>query len=50
MSINQESSFSIPVDVVFRDIDVMGNVNNADYFTYMENARTDMFCKRPRPR
>lgn len=29
----------VPVDVRFRDIDAMGHVNNAVYFTYFEEAR-----------
>ncbi len=45
MSTEQEGSFSLPIDVVFRDIDVMGHVNNAVYFTYMETARTNFFMK-----
>ena len=31
--------FSIPVDVRFRDLDAMGHVNNAVYFTYFEEGR-----------
>lgn len=31
------------VTVRFRDIDAMGHVNNAVYFTYMESARTAFF-------
>lgn len=31
------------VTVRFRDIDAMGHVNNAVYFTYMEMARTAFF-------
>jgi acyl-CoA thioester hydrolase len=30
----------VPYDVVFRDIDVFGHVNNAVFFTYFEWART----------
>jgi len=30
----------IPVQIRFRDIDMNHHVNNAVYFTYMENART----------
>lgn len=36
-------SFSVDVDVRFRDIDAMGHVNNAVYATYMEEARTAYF-------
>jgi acyl-CoA thioester hydrolase len=32
-------SLAVPVDVRFRDMDSMGHVNNAVYFTYFENAR-----------
>ena len=34
-----ENSFTIPIDVRFRDIDAMGHVNNAVYASYMEQAR-----------
>lgn len=30
----------VPYQVVFRDIDAFGHVNNAVYFTYFETART----------
>lgn len=33
------------VTVRFRDIDAMGHVNNAVYFTYMEMARTAFFAR-----
>lgn len=33
--------FSIRFPVRFRDVDVLGHVNNAVYFTYMESARTE---------
>jgi acyl-CoA thioester hydrolase len=33
--------FTIRVRVRFRDVDVIGHVNNAVYFTYMEQARTE---------
>lgn len=32
--------FEITVPVRFRDLDAMGHVNNALYFTYLEEART----------
>lgn len=32
--------FETELDVIFRDIDALGHVNNAVYFTYMETART----------
>lgn len=31
----------VPIAVRFRDIDAMGHVNNAVFFTYMETARVD---------
>ncbi|MFN5294433.1 MAG: acyl-CoA thioesterase, partial [Flavobacteriales bacterium] len=31
------------VDIRFSDIDVMGHVNNATYFTYAEQARIYFF-------
>src|SRR3990170_1034650 len=34
-------SFTIEVPVRFRDLDGMGHVNNAVYFTYMEQARSE---------
>lgn len=34
-----EFHFELPIEVRFRDIDAMGHVNNAVYFTYMEQAR-----------
>jgi acyl-CoA thioester hydrolase len=40
--------FQLSVAVVFRDIDAMGHVNNAVYFTYMETARTTFFINRLR--
>ena len=33
--------FSIDVKVWFRDLDALGHVNNATYFTYMETARIE---------
>jgi acyl-CoA thioester hydrolase len=35
--------FELSETVIFRDIDAMGHVNNAVYFTYMETARTTFF-------
>ena len=32
-------SLAVPLEVRFRDMDSMGHVNNAVYFTYFENAR-----------
>lgn len=34
--------FRIELPVQFRDIDVMGHVNNATYFQYMESARVEL--------
>jgi len=34
--------FSIDLPVQFRDIDVMGHVNNATYLQYMETARVEL--------
>ena len=34
--------FSINLPVQFRDIDVMGHVNNATYLLYMETARVEL--------
>ncbi len=31
----------VPITVRFRDIDAMGHVNNAVFFTYLETARVD---------
>jgi acyl-CoA thioester hydrolase len=33
--------FKVRFTVRFRDVDVLGHVNNAVYFTYMETARTE---------
>src|SRR2546422_1384857 len=43
-TISEESQvkFSIELPVQFRDIDVMGHVNNATYFQYMETARVEL--------
>jgi acyl-CoA thioester hydrolase len=35
--------FTIRSKVRFRDVDVLGHVNNAVYFTYMESARTEFW-------
>jgi acyl-CoA thioester hydrolase len=37
--------FSIDLPVQFRDIDVMGHVNNATYLQYMETARVELARK-----
>jgi acyl-CoA thioester hydrolase len=36
-------SFAVEVPVRFRDIDGMGHVNNAVFFTYMEQARSEWY-------
>lgn len=36
-------SFSVEIPVRFRDIDGMRHVNNAVYFTYMEQARSEWY-------
>ena len=43
-SIGGESQvkFSIELPVQFRDVDVMGHVNNATYLQYMETARVEL--------
>jgi len=33
-------SLVVPIEVRFKDIDMMGHVNNAVYLTYFENARS----------
>jgi acyl-CoA thioester hydrolase len=38
-------SFSVRIPVYFRDLDVMGHVNNAMYFTFMETARTEYWAQ-----
>jgi acyl-CoA thioester hydrolase len=37
--------FQTTVEVIFRDVDAMGHVNNAVYFTYLETARTQFFFR-----
>jgi acyl-CoA thioester hydrolase len=32
-------ALAVPLEVRFKDVDAMGHVNNAVYFTYFENAR-----------
>jgi YbgC/YbaW family acyl-CoA thioester hydrolase len=36
-------NYTNPVHIRFFDIDLNQHVNNAVYFTYMENARTELF-------
>ncbi|MFN2221917.1 MAG: acyl-CoA thioesterase [Candidatus Promineifilaceae bacterium] len=40
--------FEMCIKVIFRDLDALGHVNNAVYFTYMETARTNFFAERVR--
>lgn len=35
--------YTVEIPVRFRDVDMMGHVNNAVYLTYMETARTDYY-------
>jgi acyl-CoA thioester hydrolase len=44
-SLNLSFPFVYHQTIVFRDIDLLGHVNNAVYFTYMENARLSYFTK-----
>lgn len=37
------NAFTTPITVRFRDIDSMGHVNNAVYFTYFEEGRKTFF-------
>ena len=37
------NAFSTPIDVRFRDLDAMGHVNNAVFFTYFEQGRLAFF-------
>ena len=37
--VSDEYHFALPIEVRFRDIDALGHVNNAVYFSYMEQAR-----------
>ncbi|MBK9051303.1 MAG: acyl-CoA thioesterase [Chloroflexi bacterium] len=39
MSLAKEFPYQYHLEVVFRDLDAMGHVNNAVYFTYLETAR-----------
>lgn len=34
-----------PIEVVFGDVDMMGHVNHAKYFTYFETARTNYLLR-----
>jgi len=39
------SRFTIRIPIRFRDVDVLGHVNHAVYFTYMEQARAEYWMK-----
>lgn len=39
----QDGWYVVPWQVIFRDIDTFGHVNNAVYLTYFECARTSMW-------
>jgi len=41
----QPEIHSFPVEVRFSDVDSMGHVNNAVYFTYFEEGRKHLFFK-----
>ena len=38
-----KNRFTVTQTVRFRDLDAIGHVNNATYFTYMEEARKEFF-------
>lgn len=40
--------FTTDIEVRFRDVDAMGHVNNAVYFTYFESGRFKFFYSEPR--
>ena len=40
---NKNKTFSIEIDVRFRDLDALGHVNNAVFFTYFEEGRKSLF-------
>jgi len=42
---NQPLAFSTNIDVRFRDLDALGHVNNAVFFTYFEEGRKNFFYK-----
>lgn len=41
----QDGWYVVPWQVIFRDIDTFGHVNNAVYLTYFEWARTSMWLE-----
>ena len=40
---NKSSQYKVDIDVRFRDLDALGHVNNAVYFTYLEEGRKSFF-------
>ena len=42
---NRNKAFTLNIDVRFRDLDALGHVNNAVYFTYFEEGRKSLFQK-----
>ena len=42
-NMNKNSIFKLNIDVRFRDLDALGHVNNAVYFTYFEEGRKSFF-------
>ncbi len=40
---NAAATYNHPIEVIFRDVDSFGHVNNAVYFTYLETVRTKYF-------
>ena len=40
---NITSAYNHSIEVIFRDVDSFGHVNNAVYFTYLETVRTKYF-------
>jgi len=44
---NDHKIFSTDIDIRFRDLDAMGHVNNAVFFTYFEYGRLKFFYSEP---
>ncbi len=42
-NMNKNIRFKLDIDVRFRDLDALGHVNNAVYFTYFEEGRKSFF-------
>ena len=40
----RQKPFTVPVQIRYADIDSLQHVNNARYFTFMEQARTEYFA------